>query len=171
VPAHRLFLIAPALARLIRQERGGERVHEGYFPDQPHRSAYVQVVHTGSSLILEPSRLEEDEERAELPVAQGQALLAVAQGWVEYICTRLVLGSREIQLRHFMAPSQLELVAVPEAAEDLQSLAWFGPEVTSDPAFQHRRLALSGGPDISGVEVTNAALHSLLDALENKVAK
>jgi hypothetical protein len=31
----RQFIIAPSLARLIRKERGGERVIEGYFPDQP----------------------------------------------------------------------------------------------------------------------------------------
>ena len=33
----RLFIIALSVARLIRKERGGERVLEGYFPDQPHR--------------------------------------------------------------------------------------------------------------------------------------
>jgi hypothetical protein len=43
VRAHRLFIIAPSLARLIRQERGGEHVREGYFPDQPDRSTYVQI--------------------------------------------------------------------------------------------------------------------------------
>jgi hypothetical protein len=31
----RQFIIAPSLARLIQKERGGERVLEGYFPDQP----------------------------------------------------------------------------------------------------------------------------------------
>ena len=50
---HRLFIIAPSLARLIRKERGGERVREGYFPDQPQRSTYVQIEETRSSLILE----------------------------------------------------------------------------------------------------------------------
>jgi hypothetical protein len=47
------FIIAPSLARLIRKERGGERVLEGYFPDQPQRRTYVQVEETRSSLILE----------------------------------------------------------------------------------------------------------------------
>ena len=50
----RLFLIAPSLARLIQRERGGERVAEGYFPDRPHRSIYVQVEEDRSSLILSP---------------------------------------------------------------------------------------------------------------------
>jgi CYTH domain-containing protein len=171
VPAHRLFLIVPALARLIQKERGGERVREGYFPSQPHRSIFVQVEDTRSTLVLEPEQPEGAEERADLPVAQGQALLPLAQGAVEYVRTRLVVGSREIHLRHFIVPGPLHLVAVPEAAEDLQPLPWFGPEVTSDPAVQHRRLALSGLPDTPEAELTNAALHSLIDALENKVTK
>ena len=53
MPTHRLFIIAPSLARLIRKERGGERVLEGYFPDQPQRRTYVQIEETRSSLILE----------------------------------------------------------------------------------------------------------------------
>jgi hypothetical protein len=171
VPAHRLFRIAPALARLIQKERGGDRVREGYFPSQPHGSTYVQVEDTRSTLILEPEQPDGAEARADLPVVQGQALLAVTQGQVEYGRTRLVIGSQEIHLRHFMVPGPLDLIAVPEAPADLQPLPWFGPEVTSDPAFQHRSLALVGLPDTPEVELTNAALHSLLDALENKVAK
>ena len=53
MPAQRLFRIAPSLARLIQKERGGERVLEGYFPDQPRPSTFVQVEETRSSLILE----------------------------------------------------------------------------------------------------------------------
>jgi len=50
---HRYFLIAPSLARLIQKERGGERVLEGYFPDQPQRRTFVRIEETGSSLVLE----------------------------------------------------------------------------------------------------------------------
>jgi hypothetical protein len=50
VPAHRLFIIAPSLVRLIQKERGGERVWEGYIPDQLHRGAFVQIGES-SSLI------------------------------------------------------------------------------------------------------------------------
>jgi hypothetical protein len=35
MPMQRLFIIAPSLARLIRKERGSERVQEGYFPTNP----------------------------------------------------------------------------------------------------------------------------------------
>jgi hypothetical protein len=39
MPMQRLFIIAPSLARLTQKARGGERVQEGYFPDQPqHRT-------------------------------------------------------------------------------------------------------------------------------------
>ena len=41
MPMQRLFIIAPPLARLIRKERRGERVLEGYFPDQPQRRTYI----------------------------------------------------------------------------------------------------------------------------------
>ncbi|MGF9764143.1 hypothetical protein AAII07_54475 [Microvirga sp. 0TCS3.31] len=64
----RLFVIAPSVARLIRKERESERVIEGYFPDQPHRSTYVQIQETHSSLILEASGDRAPEERADVPV-------------------------------------------------------------------------------------------------------
>ena len=35
MPITRCFLLASSLARLIEKERGGHRVTEGYFPDQP----------------------------------------------------------------------------------------------------------------------------------------
>src|SRR5918997_4020789 len=75
----RQFLMAPSLARLIQLERGGERVVEGYFPDQPHHSIYVQVEEDRSSLILAPHSVEgSPEERTGVPTSQAQALLAVA---------------------------------------------------------------------------------------------
>jgi hypothetical protein len=47
-------------------------------------------------------------------------------------------------------------------------LAWFGPEVSTKPAYQRRRLALDGAPDAPEVDATNAALNSLLDLLEDR---
>jgi hypothetical protein len=82
----RQFIIAPSLVRLIRKERGGERVLEGYFPDQPQRGTYVQVEETGSSLIHEASEGVAPDEQADLPLAHAQALLAVSHGQVEYTC-------------------------------------------------------------------------------------
>jgi hypothetical protein len=171
VPMHRLFIIAPSLARLIRKERGGERVQEGYFPDQPQRRTFVQVEEARSSLILEAIEGAAAEERADLPPAHAQALLAASQGQVEYLRTRLSVGSHEIQALHFVRPVALDLVVVasaPEDDSDLPVLPWFGPEVSDKPAIQRRRLALDGAPDAPEVNVTNAALNSLFDLLEDR---
>ena len=170
MPAHRLFRIAPSLARLIRQERGGERVLEGYFPDQPPRGTYVQIAETGSSLILEAGGDDASEERAELPVSHAQALLAVSHGQVEYLRTRLAISSQEIHVLHLVRPAPLDLVAVASSdGQDLPPLAWFGPEVSAEPAYRRRRLALTGAPDARDVDVTNAALNHLLDLLEDRL--
>jgi hypothetical protein len=170
VGTQRLFIIAPSLARLIQKERGGERVREGYFPDQPHRSTFVQIGEARSSLILEAGD-GTSEERADLPPAHAQALLAVSQGQVEYVRARLFIGSHEIQALHVVRPGPLDLVALtnaPEDGQDLPPLPWFGPEVSAEPSYQRRRLALDGAPEASEVEVTNAALNSLLDLLEDR---
>ena len=111
----RLFIIAPSLARLIRKEREGERVIEGYFPDRPHRSTYVQIEETRSSLILEAEGDRAPEEQAGLPPAHAQALLAVSQGQVEYARTRLSIGSHEIQVLHVVRPGPLDLVVLTNA--------------------------------------------------------
>ncbi|MXQ10470.1 hypothetical protein [Microvirga makkahensis] len=169
---HRLFRIAPSLARLIQQERGGERVLEGYFPDQPQRNALVQIEETRSSLILEAGADEASEDWADLPPAHAQALLAISQGQVEYVWTRLTLGSHEIQALHFVRPGALDLVAVasaPEDEQDFQPPPWFGSEVSADPAYGRRRMALDGCPDAPEIELTDAALNSLLDLLEDRV--
>ena len=171
VPIQRLFIIAPSLARLIRKERGGEHVREGYFPDQPQRRTYVQIEETRSSLILEARADGASEERADLPPAHAQALLAVSQSQVEYLRTRLSVGSYEIQVLHFVRPAPLDLVAVavpPEDEQDFHPLPWFGPEVSAEPAYQRRRLALEGIPDAPDVDVTNGALNNLLDLLEDR---
>jgi hypothetical protein len=172
VPIQRLFVIAPSVARLIRQERGGERVIEGYFPDQPQRRTYVQIGETGSSLILETGGDRVPEERADLPPAHAHTLLAVSHGQVEYLRTRLSIGSHEIQALHVVRPAPLDLVVVattPENGQDLPPLPWFGPEVSAEPSYQRRRLALDGAPNTSEVDVTNAALNSLLDLLEDRL--
>lgn len=166
----RLYIIAPSVARLIRKEREGERVQEGYFPDHAHRSTFVQITETGSSLILETGD-GASEERADLPLAHAQALLAVSQGQVEYLRTRLFIGSHEIQALHVVRPGPLDLVVLtnaPEDGQDLPPLPWFGPEVSAEPGYQRRRLALDGAPEASEAEFTNAALNSLLDLLEDR---
>ena len=172
MPVHRLFRIAPSLARLIQKERGGERVLEGYFPDQPQRSTFVQVEEAHSSLILEADSDGAPEEQTHLPRAHAQALIAVSQGQVEYVRTKLSVGSHEIQALHFIRPGPLDLVEVASTSDgddDLRPLPWFGPEVSSEPTYRRRRLALDGAPNPPEVDVTNTALNSLLDLLEDRI--
>jgi hypothetical protein len=146
-------------------------VLEGYFPDQPQRRTYVQVEETRSSLILEAGESAAPDEQADVPLAHGQALLAVSQVQVEYVRTKLSISSHEIQALHFVRPVALDLVMVagaPEGGQDLPPLPWFGAEVSTEPAYQRRRLALDGAPDAPEVDATNAALDSLLDHLEDR---
>jgi CYTH domain-containing protein len=167
----RQFIIAPSLARLIQKERGGERVLEGYFPDQPQRRTYVQVEQSRSSLILEAIEGAALDEQVDLPLAHAQALLAVSHGQVEYVRTTLSIGPHEIQALHFVRPVALDLVAIagaPEDGQNLPPLPWFGREVSIEPAYQRRRLALDGAPDAPEMDVANAALNCLLDLLEDR---
>jgi CYTH domain-containing protein len=171
VGTHRLFIIAPSVARLIQKERGGERVLEGYFPDQRQHRTYVQIEETRSSLILETDGDGAPEEQADLPPAHAQALLAVSQGQVEYVRTRVSIGSHELQVVHFIRPAPLDLVAAavpPEEEKDFHPLPWFGSEVSAESAYQRRRLALDGAPDARDADVTNGALNHLLDLLEDR---
>jgi hypothetical protein len=168
----RLFIIAPSLARLIRKDRGGERVQEGYFPDQPQHRTFVQVEEARSSLILEAGGDAATEEQTDLPLAHGQALLAVSQGQVEYVRARLAIGSHDLQALHVVRSGPLDLVAIAVPSQDEQNfhpLPWFGPEVSTEPAYQRRRLALDGAPTVPETDFTDAALNSLLDLLEDQL--
>jgi hypothetical protein len=90
---------------------------------------------------------------------------------VESVRTKLSISSHEFQALHFIRPVALDLVAIagaPEDEQDLPPLPWFGPEVSIEPAYQRRGLALDGAPDAPEVDATNAALNSLLDLLEDR---
>jgi CYTH domain-containing protein len=173
MPITRCFLLASSPARLIEKERGGYRVTEGYFPDQPHRSTYVRVEEgIGSLILVHHESGEQVEEPAELPRNQTEALLDLAQGGVAYRRIPLNLGSSRAEVRRFTAPGLLDLILVEfeqdRQAHDFQPLGWFGPEVTSEPAYQNRSIALAGLPEAPEVDLTDAALNSLLDTLENR---
>jgi hypothetical protein len=171
MPMHRLFIIAPSLARLIRKERGSERVQEGYFSDQADRGAFIQIEESRSSLILEAATDEASEERADLPRAHAQALRAVSHSQVEYLRTRFTIGSHELQVLHIIKPGPLDLVAIDVPSQDEHTfypLPCFGPEVSTEPAYQRRRLALDGALAMPEIEFTDAALNGLLDLLEDR---
>jgi CYTH domain-containing protein len=151
VHAYRQFLIASFLARLIEKERGGERVQQGYFPDQPHRSTYVQVDDaTGQLVLITPGPRGPAEEVASIPRSQAEALLELAVRQVDYLSISLSIGTHTAAILRLIAPGPLDLITVPfehnKLARRFQPPAWFGPEVTDDPAYQARFMALDGLP-------------------------
>ena len=167
----RRFLLASSLARLLEQERGGRQVTEGYFPDRHGRSLHVRVEEsTGSLILVTTGPGEAVEVAADLPLAQAEALLHLAAGGLAYRRIDLDLGTRTASVRRVMAPGVLDLVAVrfehEEQARGFQPPAWLGPEVTADPTYRSRSLALVGLPAAVEMELTDVALNSLLDTLE-----
>ena len=72
---------------------------------------------------------------------------------------------------HFIEPAPFDLVVVvpSESEQDFHPLLWFGPEVSVEPAYRRRRLALDGVPGARDVDVTNGALNHLLDLLEDRL--
>ncbi|QRM32439.1 hypothetical protein [Microvirga sp. VF16] len=170
----RIFLLAPSLARLIEKEREGHRIRQGYFPDRPGRGTHVQVEGETGQLILAAHQPTGPVEQAtDIPRSHAEALLELTAGRVEYLRVSLTIDSQPVTMRRFLTPGPLDLITVPvepsQQTRTFQPMAWFGPEVTEDPAYQARSMALAGRPSAPEVEVTDAALHSLLDSLEGRV--
>jgi CYTH domain-containing protein len=168
----RVFLVASSLARLIEKERAGHLIRQGYFPDQPSRSISVRVEGNACSLILitqEPNG--PVEETTAIPVSQAEALLDLASGRVEYLSVGPTIGTQPATLHRFLTPGPLDLISVAfeqtQQARTFHPLPWFGLEVTEDPAYQARSMALVGLPSEVEVEITGAALDSLLDTLDD----
>lgn len=176
----RRFLIASSLARLLRKERGVEgRVVEGHFPARARRMHFVSFEPGQAHLVLNNTGAEgEDsaEERVEVPHPHAEALLEVCAGKVGFERTRLRLGAgSRLLLQHFIHPATLDLltVVVDDEGEhgpgEFAAPAWFGPEVTHDPAWERRSIALQGAPAVPDVPLSNAALDALLSDLEDNL--
>ncbi|MBF9235236.1 CYTH domain-containing protein [Microvirga alba] len=169
----RHFLLAQSLARLIQKERGGERICEGYFSSHSGRTAYVELDGRGGRLILITDGTDGPiEDRAEVPLAHAAALLDVTAAAVEYFRIEIVSGACQIQIKRMFNPGPLDLIAVAfedvEEAHAFEPPLWFGPEVTSVPNYWTQTVALTGVPNPVEVPLSDAALMSLLDALENR---
>jgi len=169
----RRFLLASSLARLVEKERVGHRVTEGYFPEQGDRSVFVHVKgHAGSLILVKDGPSEPMEEHAELPRSQAQFLINSTASQVDYLHIELSIGTRGAWISRFIAPGPLDLISVEfereEQAGDFQPLPWFGPEVTADARYRTRSIAIAELPDPTEVELTDLALNSLLDSLENR---
>lgn len=172
----RVFLLASAPARLIEKERGGRLVRQGFFPEGPGRSTHVQVTDDASYLILishaSTSLLAAP---AEISRPQAEALLELTSGQTEYLSIPITVGSHSASIHRFLNPAPLDLISIvfkqDKAARKFQPPVWFGPEVTSEPSYQVRSLALAGRPSTPEFEVTNEAVHSLLDVLDDRAGE
>jgi len=169
----RRFLLASSLARLILRERGGTRQVEGYFPEREGQNSYVLLNDRKGFLVLRHRHQNGfSEERTEVPQSHAEALLDVTAGEVDYVRTKLTVGSRDIFVDQFIRPGLLHVITVEFASEaeawDFHPLPWFGPEVTTDRRFSNLALALAGVTGRTEVEISDAALGSLLDSLEGR---
>ena len=167
----RRFLVAPSLVRLIRKERGGSRITEGYFAPQGGRVSFVRVDGQQCHLVLvgkaDGTALEE---RTEVPRAHGDALLDVCPGKAAYDRTALTVSGREVLIDRYVSPASLDLVSVAfDSAEEAGGFpvpAWFGREVTDETAFERQTVALQGAPQTGDIPLSNAALDAVLDLIE-----
>ena len=168
----RRFLVASSLARLLRKDRGAvSRIVEGYFPARPGRDHFVSIEPGHACLVLAPVGGAGEEERTEVPRSQAEALLAVCAGKVGFECTIIRLRSgKQALLQRFIAPGSLDLLSVEfaagEEADGFVPPAWFGPEVTQNPAYHRGSLARTGLPASEDTPLSNAMLEELLDLLE-----
>ena len=115
------------------------------------------------------------EELAEISRPQAEALLELTAGRTEHLSITVDIGSYSAIIQRFITPASLDLISVAfkhdKAARKFQPPVWFGPEVTSEPTYQVRSLALTGLPATPEVEVTNEALNSLLDTLGDRAGE
>src|SRR3712207_6653427 len=168
----RSFLIASSLTRLIRKERGSERVLEGHFAPQGERRSHVRIDKGQSYLVL--TSLEGDvagaEDWTEVPRSHAEALLEVCPGTVIFERSRLRLRHHEALIDRFITPGPLDIVSVEFATQgDADSFlppVWFGTEVTSDDSYTNRMIAIVGRPRAPEAPLSNAALETALDLLE-----
>ncbi len=169
----RRFFLASSLARLIQRERGGLHQIEGFFPEQRGRSSWVRLEENRALLILKSTGPNgEAEEQTELPVGHAHALLDVCAGEIDYTRTRLQIGDRDALIDQFNRPRDLHFVTVEFDGEaegrEFHPLGWFGPEITTEVRYSNQAIALRGVEQYQDVPVSDGALNSLLDTLENR---
>jgi CYTH domain-containing protein len=168
----RRFLLASSLARLIQRERGGLRQIEGFFPEQRDRSSWVRLEENRALLILKTTGPNgEAEEQTEVPVGHAHALLDACAGEIDYTRTKLRIGDRDALIDQFNRPRDLHFITVEFDSEansrGFHPLPWFGPEITAEARYSNQAIALRGVEQYQDVPLSDEALNSLLDTLEN----
>jgi CYTH domain-containing protein len=169
----RRFLLAPSFARLIQRERGGLRHVEGFFPEQRDRSSWVRLEENKGLLILKTVGPDgEAEDQTDIPVAHAHALLDVCAGEVDYTRTAVPISEGHALVDEILRPRVLHLGTMEFASEEeagaFRPPEWFGPEVTADPRYTNRSLALHGLAEAPDIPLSDAALNSLIDTLEGR---
>ncbi|MBM6581762.1 hypothetical protein ILT44_16310 [Microvirga sp. BT689] len=169
----RRFLLAPSFARLIQHERGGLRHVEGFFPEQRDRSSWVRLEENKGLLILKTVGPDgEAEDKTDIPLAHAHALLDVCAGEIDYTRTTVPISEAHAFVDEILRPRVLHLVTMEFASEEeagaFRPPEWFGPEVTADPRYTNQSLALHGFAEAPDIPLSDAALNSLIDTLENR---
>lgn len=170
MPETRVFLLASSLTRLIMNERGSNRIQEGYFRVHRDRDLSVRVeTESGSLNLMMRDATPPQNEPAGLPPAHAEALLHHADGKVDYLETLLDIGLYQASVKRFVSPEPLNLVTVSFSHEtdaaQFQPPVWLGAEITNDTLYQLRSIALSGLPAVTETEISNIAVENLLDIL------
>ena len=171
----RRFLVAPALARLIRYYRGSAPVTEGFFEQRSGRSVLLRIRGRATQLVLITPRHEQDPDESitDIPAEHALTLLVSCAGKVSFEESSLVLtDGQEALVRRFNGLSVFATATVGFADRDTADRfvmpAWFGSEVTDDDAYTNRGLALSGIPRLGEVSITDPALNAIMDLLEKQ---
>jgi CYTH domain-containing protein len=170
----RRFLIASSLTRLIRKERGSERIVEGHFAGAVERRSHIRVEKGQSFLVLSGAvgDAAASEDWTEIPRSHAEALLDACTGTVVFERSRIRLRSHEALVDRFVNPSSLDLVSVEFSsrsdADGFVPPPWFGAEVTDDAAYENRAIAVERRPHVPEVPLSNAALDAILDLIESR---
>jgi len=109
----------------------------------------VQVEgHTAHLLLVTNGPDGSVHEDTDIPLSHAVTLLELAHGWVDYLAIRLNIGTQTANMHRFTSPGLLDVITVAfehnEQARRFQPLPWFSPEVTSEPRYQTRSIAMTG---------------------------
>ena len=167
----RKFRVSHALARLLHKFGTPLRITQGHFATEPGRESFVRLEANQCYLVLvDRSGHESQEERTQVPIKQGEILLDVCAGKLELERLNFPLSGRRVSLDRIIKPGFLDIAWVQfenqHDADNFDPPIWFGPEITTDAAFREHEIALAGVPAGDEVELSNAALNSILDELE-----
>ncbi|RDI51473.1 hypothetical protein [Microvirga subterranea] len=105
-------------------------------------------------------------------MTHAHALLDVCAGAVDYTRTALPIGEGQALIDEIIRPRVLHLVTIEfdtgDEARGFHPPEWFGPEVTGNPRYTHQLIALRGLAAAPEIPLSDAALNSLIDTLENR---